>query len=67
MKPAPFEYLDPRTVHDLLQRSPSPNREEIRQELAGNICRCTGYQAIVDAVEDAAARLRVSAPRGGGR
>ena len=55
------------TVHDLLQRSPSPNREEIRRELAGNICRCTGYHAIVDAVEDAAARLRASAPRGGGR
>jgi len=55
------------TVHDLLQRSPSPSRDEIRRELAGNICRCTGYQAIVDAVEDAAARLRASAPRGGGR
>ena len=55
------------TVHDLLQRSPSPSREEIRRELAGNICRCTGYQAIVDAVEDAAARLRAPAPRGGGR
>ena len=33
-----------------------PSREEIRRELAGNICRCTGYHAIVDAVEDAAAR-----------
>src|SRR5881398_986537 len=31
------------TVHDLLQRSPSPTREEIRKALAGNICRCTGY------------------------
>jgi aerobic carbon-monoxide dehydrogenase small subunit len=50
------------TVYDLLRRSPSPSREEIRRELAGNICRCTGYQAIVDAVEDAATRLRESPP-----
>jgi aerobic-type carbon monoxide dehydrogenase small subunit (CoxS/CutS family) len=50
------------TVYDLLRRSPNPSREEIRRDLAGNICRCTGYQAIVDAVEDAAARLRTSPP-----
>jgi carbon-monoxide dehydrogenase small subunit len=50
-------------VYDLLRRSPEPGREEIRRELAGNICRCTGYHAIVDAVEDAAARLR-GAPTG---
>jgi aerobic carbon-monoxide dehydrogenase small subunit len=50
------------TVYDLLRRSPNPSREEIRRDLAGNICRCTGYQAIVDAVEDAAARLRASPP-----
>jgi aerobic-type carbon monoxide dehydrogenase small subunit (CoxS/CutS family) len=47
------------TVCDLLQRLPNPAREEIRRELAGNICRCTGYHAIVDAVE-AAARLRAA-------
>jgi len=52
------------TVSDLLRRSPSPSREEIRRELAGNICRCTGYQSIVDAVEDAAARLRAAARPG---
>src|SRR5262249_46112232 len=46
------------TACDLLQRTPDPSREEIRRELAGNICRCTGYHAIVDAVQDAAARLR---------
>jgi carbon-monoxide dehydrogenase small subunit len=46
------------TAYDLLRRVPDPGREEIRQELAGNICRCTGYHAIVDAVEDAAVRLR---------
>jgi carbon-monoxide dehydrogenase small subunit len=38
-------------VADLLQRNPAPDREEIRRGLSGNICRCTGYQKIVDAVE----------------
>ena len=36
---------------DLLKRNPAPNRNEIRKALSGNICRCTGYQKIVDAVE----------------
>jgi aerobic carbon-monoxide dehydrogenase small subunit len=39
---------------DLLQRNPTPTRAEIRAGLAGNLCRCTGYQKIVDAVEHAA-------------
>jgi aerobic carbon-monoxide dehydrogenase small subunit len=39
---------------DLLGRNPTPSREEIRRGLAGNLCRCTGYQKIVDAVESAA-------------
>ena len=39
---------------ELLSRNPSPTREEIRHGLEGNICRCTGYQNIVSAVEDAA-------------
>jgi carbon-monoxide dehydrogenase small subunit len=38
----------------LLATNPDPTREEIRQGLAGNLCRCTGYQFIVDAVEEAA-------------
>ncbi len=38
---------------DLLQRNPHPARQEIRAGLAGNICRCTGYQKIVDAVDAA--------------
>ncbi len=42
------------TACDLLQRSPNPSRDELRRELAGNICRCTGYHAIVDAVAVAA-------------
>jgi len=40
---------------DLLNRNPNPTREEIRDALAGNLCRCTGYQKIVDSVEIAAA------------
>lgn len=39
---------------DLLRHSPSPTREEIREHISGNYCRCTGYQAIVDAVESTA-------------
>ena len=42
---------------ELLERDPSPSREQIREHLSGNYCRCTGYQSIVDAVE-ATARKR---------
>jgi carbon-monoxide dehydrogenase small subunit len=45
-------------AQDLLQQSPAPNREQIREHLSGNYCRCTGYHAIVDAVE-ATARIRM--------
>lgn len=38
---------------DLLNRNPNPTRKEIRQGLAGNLCRCTGYQKVVDAVHKA--------------
>lgn len=38
----------------LLEENPDPSREEIKEGLAGNICRCTGYQNIIDAVERAA-------------
>ncbi|MGH7743103.1 MAG: (2Fe-2S)-binding protein [Candidatus Eiseniibacteriota bacterium] len=41
----------------LLGRSPAPSREEIARELSGNLCRCTGYTKIFEAVERAAARL----------
>jgi carbon-monoxide dehydrogenase small subunit len=39
------------TAQDLLKSEAEPNREMIREHLSGNYCRCTGYQAIVDAVE----------------
>jgi carbon-monoxide dehydrogenase small subunit len=39
------------TSADLLVREPAPSREQIRTHLAGNYCRCTGYESIVDAVE----------------
>lgn len=42
---------------DLLRRNPNPSRTEIREGLAGNLCRCTGYQKIVDAVQMAAESL----------
>jgi carbon-monoxide dehydrogenase small subunit len=38
-------------AQDLLRHNPTPDREQIRDHLSGNYCRCTGYQAIVDAVE----------------
>jgi aerobic carbon-monoxide dehydrogenase small subunit len=41
---------------DLLQRNPTPTDEEIRHGLEGNLCRCTGYQNIVEAVKSAAAK-----------
>jgi len=42
----------------LLTENPDPSREEIRAGLSGNICRCTGYAGIVDAVRQAAAAIR---------
>jgi carbon-monoxide dehydrogenase small subunit len=41
-------------AQDLLKQTPSANREQIREHLSGNYCRCTGYQAIVDAIENTA-------------
>ncbi len=47
------------TTHDLLRRNPSPTDPEIREALAGNLCRCTGYEKVLEAV-------RLAAGRGGG-
>ncbi|MHA6617964.1 (2Fe-2S)-binding protein [Pseudonocardia sp. DLS-67] len=44
------------STHDLLQRNPHPSDPEIREALAGNLCRCTGYEKIMDAVRTAAER-----------
>ncbi|HEX8865485.1 MAG TPA: (2Fe-2S)-binding protein [Lentzea sp.] len=43
-------------AHDLLDRVPNPSDPEIREALAGNLCRCTGYEKILDAVRLAASR-----------
>ncbi|HJP74732.1 MAG TPA: (2Fe-2S)-binding protein [Pseudonocardiaceae bacterium] len=44
-------------AHDLLHRVPSPSDPEIREALAGNLCRCTGYEKILDAVRLAGRRI----------
>ena len=44
-------------AHQLLLRNPQPAEDEIRHALDGNLCRCTGYQHIVDAVQQAAKRM----------
>ncbi len=45
------------TAYELLQHNPDPSEEEVRSALSGNICRCTGYQHIVNAVRAAAQAL----------
>lgn len=49
-------------VADLLGRVPSPDESTVREALSGNLCRCTGYAKILDAVRIASARLRAGAP-----
>ena len=50
----------------LLDNNPKPSRDEIREALAGNLCRCTGYQKILDAVLLAAGRMANPLPPSGG-
>jgi carbon-monoxide dehydrogenase small subunit len=45
------------SAHALLRENPSPNEDEIRLALSGNLCRCTGYQGIIRAVQRAAGEL----------
>jgi len=45
------------TAKSLLEKNPSPDRDEIRRAISGNLCRCTGYQKIVDAIEAASAQM----------
>jgi carbon-monoxide dehydrogenase small subunit len=56
------------TAAQLLEEGGVPSREKIRAQLSGNYCRCTGYHAIVDAIETVArARAKIPPPRGEGR
>lgn len=50
----------------LLERNPSPTRTQIKEALSGNLCRCTGYLQIVEAVAEAASQLDPTAGRQGG-
>ncbi|MGB0575769.1 MAG: (2Fe-2S)-binding protein [Alphaproteobacteria bacterium] len=47
-------------THTLLQENPNPNEAEIREAIGGNLCRCTGYQQIVEAVQMTAKKLRAA-------
>ena len=49
------------TAKALLDREPDPGRDQIREALSGNLCRCTGYQQIFEAVEEAILRIRRTA------
>jgi carbon-monoxide dehydrogenase small subunit len=46
------------TSKAMLERNPDPTEEEIRLGLSGNLCRCTGYQKIVESVADAAGKMK---------
>jgi carbon-monoxide dehydrogenase small subunit len=48
-------------AHALLERNPNPSDREIREGLVGNLCRCTGYARIVEAVREAGRLMRTSA------
>ncbi|MBI3513483.1 MAG: (2Fe-2S)-binding protein [Proteobacteria bacterium] len=55
-------------AHALLNRTLEPSRDDIVEAIGGNLCRCTGYQQIIEAVELAASRLRaVNDPKPSGR
>jgi carbon-monoxide dehydrogenase small subunit len=47
------------TLMEFLRDNPDPTEGEVREAISGNLCRCTGYQAIVEAAMDAAKRLRL--------
>jgi carbon-monoxide dehydrogenase small subunit len=50
-------------MSDFLSRNPEPTENEIRMALVGNICRCTGYSHIVEAVQDAARNMKIAQER----
>ncbi|MGZ5565518.1 MAG: (2Fe-2S)-binding protein, partial [Limisphaerales bacterium] len=47
------------TAHAFLLRNPRPTRDQIRKAINGNLCRCTGYQQIIDAIYHAAIHYQV--------
>jgi carbon-monoxide dehydrogenase small subunit len=47
-------------AYEILQDNPSPRPEDVRKGIASNLCRCTGYQFIIEAILDAASRLRAA-------
>lgn len=49
----------------LVDRNPDPSREDIRQAISGNLCRCTGYEQIYESVAFAVRKLRAAEPAGG--
>ena len=51
------------TAKALLEREPNPSRERIKEAVSGNLCRCTGYQQIFEAIEEAARRMEHEGPR----
>jgi carbon-monoxide dehydrogenase small subunit len=51
----------------LLQRNPNPSEDEIRSAISGNLCRCTGYVNIVEAVKYAAEKMRSAPAAAGGK
>jgi aerobic-type carbon monoxide dehydrogenase small subunit (CoxS/CutS family) len=51
------------TAKALLEHEPNPSRERIREAISGNLCRCTGYQQIFEAIEEAAKRMSGESPR----
>jgi carbon-monoxide dehydrogenase small subunit len=55
------------TALDLLQRNPDPTEEQIRMGLEGNLCRCTGYQHIVNSIQHAARTMRGAGAKAGRR
>ncbi len=50
------------SAKDFLSRHPDPTEDEIRQGISGNLCRCTGYNKIVEAIQYAAEKMRQEAP-----
>jgi carbon-monoxide dehydrogenase small subunit len=55
------------TAADFLRDNPNPDEDEIREGIEGNLCRCTGYQHIVDAVQQAAAEMSGTKAKGAAR